>query len=110
MLNPDFSLTAWMVSKCPHQGHRLHTEATISKRGGGVCGLCWPGCEREERSAVHTLEGGGALGYVGVGGEVVVCCLTDSKGARPKLPRRIEKAAPKVALLIAKGARTKLLT
>ena len=37
-------------------------------------GLCWPGCEREERSAVHTIEGGGALSYVGVGGEIQGKC------------------------------------
>jgi hypothetical protein len=38
MPDPDFSLTACVVSKCPHRGLRWHPKATIHKRCGGVCG------------------------------------------------------------------------
>ncbi len=37
MLDPDFSVTAWVVSNCPHWGQRPHTEAIMPQVCGGVC-------------------------------------------------------------------------
>ncbi len=121
ILDPDFSLTAWVVSKCPHWGQRPHTEATIPKRGGGVCGsllaLMWEG---GGISWAHKEEEG-APGYVRGGGEIQVKCRVGGLlpywlirarpklpswliRVRPKLPRRIDLGAPIVALLIDLGA------
>jgi hypothetical protein len=69
LLDPDFSLTAWVVSKCPHWGQRPHTEATIPKRGGGVWGmwvslaLVWGGredqlCQQRGRGSPRLCGGG----------------------------------------------------
>ncbi len=40
MLDPDFSVTACVVSKCPHWGQRPHTEATMPQVCRGAC-VCW---------------------------------------------------------------------
>ena len=68
MLDPDFSLTACIVSKCPHRGQRPHPEATMHKRGGGLCGSM-PRLESGRGSQlVHKGRGGGAPGYEEGGG------------------------------------------
>ncbi len=69
--------SVWLPGLSPnvHTEARGHTPRPPYPKGvEGCVGLCWPGCEREERSAVHTIEGGGVLGYVGVGGEIQVKC------------------------------------
>ena len=105
--------SVWLPELSPnvHTKARGRTPRPPYKKGVvGCLGLCWPGYEREERSAVHTIEGEGALGYVGVGGEIQVKCRGVGlmpywlKRARQKLPCWLQRASLKLPRRIEKGA------
>ncbi len=80
MLDPDFSLTAWIVSNCPHRGQRLHPRPLCTNGVEGCVGPCPE--ERVCGSQLCTKEGGGAPGYE-EGGSWLECCLADCLGRTP---------------------------
>ncbi len=88
---------------------RPHPRTPYTKGVEGRVGPCWPRWERERRTAVHTKEGGGTLGYVGgrvksrwsaEGCGCRACCLADWRGRAPKVAYLIELAAPQVRVLM----------
>ena len=86
MLDPDFSVTAWVVSKCPQWGQRPHTKATMPQVGGGVCicaALVWGG--REDQLLVQVGGGSPRLwSWRGIFGHAHVAYLID-RGRAPLL-------------------------
>jgi hypothetical protein len=86
MLDPDFSVTAWVVSKCPQWGQRPHTKATMPQVGGGVCicaALVWGG--REDQLLVQVGGGSPRLWrWRGIFGHAHVAYLID-RGHAPLL-------------------------
>jgi hypothetical protein len=74
MLDLDFRLTFWIISKWPYQGHEAASEDTMLKRGGGVCGSLWPWSEGEGRISCVDKEEEGAPGYVRGRGKIQGKC------------------------------------
>ncbi len=64
MLDPDFSLAAWVVSKCPHRGQMPHPRPLCTKGGEGCVGLCWPSWGRVESSSCAHKGRGEVAGKV----------------------------------------------